>query len=264
MLEFDMNASFANKDGFNFFLVQKFISPGHYVPIYKSEIKPCQGQYFSWAKFSALTSSICKEENDREIRVDFYKSSKSGKHVFLGFSTFTLEHIKGDRSEFEITGKGGKYKVGEMKLRHVQIAKRHTFLEYVFGGCDINLVCAIDFTLSNGDPKDRDSLHYFDMNKNEYLQAISSVGQILQYYDSDKKIPVFGFGAKVPPVTHRASHCFALNGDIFDPEVDGLDGVIEAYQNSLQNVQLYGPTHFSEVLKLVVDMAQSERVNQMN
>ena len=55
----------------------------------------------------------------------------------------------------------------------------------------------------------------------------------MQYYDSDKKIPVFGFGAKVPPNTHRASHCFALNGDIFDPECDGIEGVVEAYKNSL-------------------------------
>ena len=31
------------------------------------------------------------------------------------------------------------------------------------------------------------------MAKNEYLQAIKSVGNILQYYDSDKQFPVYGF-----------------------------------------------------------------------
>ena len=64
--------------------------------------------------------------------------------------------------------------------------KRNTFLEYVFGGCEIQLNIAIDFTLSNGHPSDRDSLHYLDMNRNEYLHAIKSVGEILQYYDSKK------------------------------------------------------------------------------
>ena len=59
-------------------------------------------------------------------------------------------------------------------------------MEYVFGGCEIQLVTAIDFTLSNGNPAEKDSLHYLDMAKNEYLQAIKSVGNILQYYDSDK------------------------------------------------------------------------------
>lgn len=59
-----------------------------------------------------------------------------------------------------------------MKFKSVKINKRHTFLEYVFGGCEMSLVVAVDFTLSNGDPKDKDSLHYFDVNKNEYLNAI--------------------------------------------------------------------------------------------
>ena len=142
-----------------------------------------------------------------------------------------------------------------MKLHNLHFSKRHTFLEYVFGGCEISLAVAVDFTLSNGDPKDKDSLHYFDLNKNEYLNAIKSVGNILQYYDSDKNIPFFGFGAKVPPTEHRASNCFAVNGDIFDPECDGIEGVIEAYKHALNIVKLYGPTHFSEVLKMIVDMA---------
>lgn len=43
MVEFEVAADFSNKDGLNFFLVQKFISPGHYVPVYKSEIKPVVG-----------------------------------------------------------------------------------------------------------------------------------------------------------------------------------------------------------------------------
>ena len=77
----------------------------------------------------------------------------------------------------------------------------------------------------------------------------------MQYYDLDKKIPFLGFGAKIPPTTHRASHCFAVNGDIFDPECDGIEGVIDSYKNALSKVSLYGPTHFSEVLKLIVDMA---------
>ena len=49
----------------------------------------------------------------------------------------------------------------------------------MFGGCEIQLNIAIDFTLSNGHPSDRDSLHYLDMNRNEYLHAIKSVGEIL-------------------------------------------------------------------------------------
>ena len=75
---------------------------------------------------------------------------------------------------------------------------------------------------------------------------------------------MLGFGARVPPVTHRCSDCFAINGDIFNPEVDGLDGVISAYKHSINNVYFYGPTHFASVIKYVADMAENERVSQQS
>jgi hypothetical protein len=48
-----------------------------------------------------------------------------------------------------------------------------------------------------------------------------------------------------PVPSGGTSHCFALNGNIFDPECDGLEGVLEAYLNARKNVNFYGPTHFS-------------------
>jgi len=57
----------------------------------------------------------------------------------------------------------------QCNFNKVVFEKKHSFLEYVFGGCDIDLSIAIDFTLSNGHPQNPDSLHYWDMNKNQYL-----------------------------------------------------------------------------------------------
>jgi hypothetical protein len=34
---------------------------------------------------------------------------------------------------------------------------------------------------------------------------------------------LFGFGAEIMPFKGKAAHCFALNGNIFDPRVDNLD-----------------------------------------
>ena len=125
----------------------------------------------------------------------------------------------------------------------------------MFGGCQIGLSIAVDFTGSNGDPNKRGSLHYkHDMANNEYLQAIKSVGNILQYYDTDKQIPVFGYGARIPD--HGVSHAFAVNGNIFDPEVDGMDGVCEAYERAIKNVSLSGPTNFAPIIELVNDMTE--------
>ena len=155
-------------------------------------------------------------------------------------------------------------KKGSLTLKNLKVERTHSFLEYVFGGCEVDLSIAVDFTLSNGDPRSRDSLHFFDPAKNQYLQAIQSVGSILQFYNTDKQIQLYGFGGAVPPYSNRASHCFALNGNIFNPRVDGLEQVVTTYQQALSNAKLYGPTHFSTILRTVNEMAESEPVNQQH
>lgn len=73
---------------------------------------------------------------------------------------------------------------------------------------------------------------------------------------------MLGFGAAIPPYTHSAEHCFALNGNIFDPEVDGIEEVLEAYKHAIKNVNLYGPTNFSPIIELVNDWVESEPCTQ--
>ena len=51
-------------------------------------------------------------------------------------------------------------------LDKVKFINRASFLDYIFGGCEINLAIAIDFTLSNGNPNDYDSLHCANLDKN--------------------------------------------------------------------------------------------------
>lgn len=147
-------------------------------------------------------------------------------------------------------GKGTKF-----TFQDIQIRKRASFIDYLKGGCEIGLQIAIDFTASNGDPYQSYSRHSLNLDKNQYSKAIKSVGDILKYYDADQMYPVFGFGARLKSSVgqHKGmlSHCFALNGDIYNPEVEGIDGVIESYQKCLHNVELSGPTKFSPIIEYV-------------
>ena len=47
----------------------------------------------------------------------------------------------------------------------VVVQKRVTFLDYIFGGCEISLQVAIDFTASNGEVSNPGSLHFMNGNK---------------------------------------------------------------------------------------------------
>jgi hypothetical protein len=55
------------------------------------------------------------------------------------------------------------------------------------------------------------------------------VGAVLEGYDTDKQFPAFGFGAALPP-SGAANHCFPLNGMPGSPEVEGIQGILQAYR----------------------------------
>uniref|UniRef100_A0A3Q4MFZ3 Copine IVa n=1 Tax=Neolamprologus brichardi TaxID=32507 RepID=A0A3Q4MFZ3_NEOBR len=122
----------------------------------------------------------------------------------------------------------------------------------------LSLQVAIDFTASNGDPRNSCSLHYIHpYQPNEYLKALVAVGEICQDYDSDKMFPAFGFGAQIPP-DYKVSHDFAVNFNEENPECAGIQGVVEAYQACLPKLQLYGPTNIAPIIQKVAKSASQE------
>ena len=92
---------------------------------------------------------------------------------------------------------------------------------------------------------------------------MKAIGDILQYYDSDKMIPTYGFGAKVHGL-HTCMHKFAINGDAYKPECNGIAGVEACYWNSLNHLKFYGPTNFSPIIKLVNERAKTLEVSSVN
>lgn len=79
---------------------------------------------------------------------------KNGKHKNVGNIIFTVNDLKNDKmSQYDLSEKSS------IQFQNLSFERRNSFLEYIFGGCELNLAVAIDYTLSNGDPKDRDSLH---------------------------------------------------------------------------------------------------------
>lgn len=111
---------------------------------------------------------------------------------------------------------------------------------------------AIDYTGSNKDPDDPDSLHWNGQSgkPNHYKMAIHQVGSIVEPYDYDKQIPVFGFGAK--PLFMGASkveHCFPLTGNRENPNCLGVVGIMQKYDKTLMDILFSGPTLFAPVLE---------------
>ena len=77
---------------------------------------------------------------------------------------------------------GNKYKdSGVVFIKSCQIETQPTFVEYLQGGVSMNFSVAVDFTASNGDPRQPQSLHFFDPNrggKNYHFRVSTFVIQL--------------------------------------------------------------------------------------
>ncbi|CAL8259959.1 unnamed protein product [Merluccius merluccius] len=228
-----------------------------------------------WKAFTVPLISLCNGDVHRNIKVLCYDYDNDGGHDFIGeFQTTVTKMSQANSSEVEFEcinpkkqRKKKNYKnSGVIVLRSCKIIREYTFLDYILGGCQLMFTVGIDFTASNGNPREPSSLHYINpLGSNEYLAAILAVGQIIQDYDTDKMFPALGFGAQLPP-DWKVSHEFAINFDPTNPFCSGVDGVAQAYSSCLPHIRFYGPTNFSPIINHVARFAsqalQQERAAQ--
>ncbi|XP_020515068.2 copine-4 [Labrus bergylta] len=221
-----------------------------------------------WKTFKVSLNSLCSGDHERKLQCTVWDWDSNGKHDYIGEFEATFKEMKGaiDGRQVQWPCMNPKYRVkkknyknsGIVILNQCKIIKMHSFLDYIMGGCQIQFTVAIDFTASNGDPRNSCSLHYIHpYQPSEYLKALVAVGEICQDYDSDKMFPAFGFGAQIPP-EYKVSHDFAVNFNEENPECAGIQGVVEAYQACLPKLQLYGPTNIAPIIQKVANSASQE------
>jgi len=223
------------------------------VPVHKTEtimktLNPI------WHPFTLSAQKLCGGDLDRPIVFDCYDWDKHSADDQIGVAETTLRQIQDCHGDLELplinpkkAGKRGYKNSGTLHFKRADVVPVPSFLDYIRGGCEISMVCAVDFTASNGDPKNPHSLHHINpQSPNQYEMAIGAVGNIIIAYDRDGMIPVYGYGGTMPggPV----SHCFALNGNPSNPEVPGVQGILDAYHMAIQNIGLSGPTYFAQVI----------------
>lgn len=232
----------------------------HRTEVIKNNLNP------SWRPVTLPVHSLCGGNRQQQIKIDCYDWDSDGSHDYIGgFITNLEDMLKAGTSEVSYpcinAHKKAKKKhysnSGIINIISCKLVKEHTFLEYIFGGMQINFTVGIDFTASNGNPSQSTSLHYINpYEPNEYMAAIRAVGAVCQDYDTDKLFPALGFGAKIPPAT-QVSHEFAINFNPQNPFCAGVDGILAAYTNCIQYIQLYGPTIVSPIINHVARFAQA-------
>lgn len=208
---------------------------------------------------------------ENPLLIECYNFNSNGKHDLLGKLQTSLVELEklysGGQGEHlflsPAVGHDSQTKVLKSRLFVDKFSEsiQYTFLDYLAGGFELNFMVAIDFTASNGNSRLPDSLHYIDPSgrPNSYQRAIIEVGEVLQFYDSDKRFPTWGFGAR--PIDGPVSHCFNLNGSNTYCEVEGIQGIMMAYTSALLNVSLAGPTLFGPVINNAAIIASQSVAN---
>ncbi|XP_059361515.1 copine-8-like [Carassius carassius] len=236
---------------------------GTFTICHKTEVVKCNLNPV-WQAFTIPVRALCNGDYDRTIKVEVYDWNQDGGHELIGEFSTSYRELKRGQSEFNVyevinpkkkAKKKNYHNSGTVTLRSFFSEIEFTFLDYMKGGTQINFTVAIDFTASNGNPAQPNSLHYINpYQPNVYSLALRAVGEIIQDYGSDKMFSALGFGAKLPP-DERISHDFPLNRNPQNPCCNGIDGIIEAYYQSLKSIKLCGPTNFSPVINHVARYA---------
>ncbi|KAJ8340103.1 hypothetical protein SKAU_G00347360 [Synaphobranchus kaupii] len=160
----------------------------HRTEVVKNNLNPV------WEPFKVSLSSLCSCDEDRKLKCLVWDYDSRGKHDFIGefYATFREMQRIGGGEKVTWDCVNPKYKLkkrnyknsGVVILSDLKLHRVYSFLDYIMGGCQIHFTVAIDFTASNGDPRNSCSLHYINpYQPNEYLKALIAVGEICQDYD---------------------------------------------------------------------------------
>ncbi len=178
-----------------FFTVSRENPDGSDTLVYRSEyIKDDPNP--EWEPCNITSGKLCNGDWNRKLKFEIFDYDSDGNHDFIGEYETTLEEMSAGEGfqilQWDVINKEkkerkkGQYEnSGTVILKSIQIDQDTTFLDFVRGGLRMHLIVAVDFTVSNGDPGNSDSLHYYDRDRpeNPYTMAIKSVGDIFQDYD---------------------------------------------------------------------------------
>ncbi|CAH9145230.1 unnamed protein product [Cuscuta epithymum] len=253
-----------------FLRISRTVEGGSSIPICKTEVLNNNLNPI-WKPVSLSLQQYVNKDN--LLTIECFDFNRSGNHILIGKLHKTvaeLQDLHNSKAGANLISlpsgfrKQEKLLKGQLFVENFTEKKLYSFLDYISSGFELNFMVAVDFTASNGNPQTPYSLHYIDPsgNLNSYQRAIMEVGEVIQFYDSDRCFPAWGFGGMTNPGS--VSHCFSLNGNPSAPEVQGVEGIMNAYSSAMHNVTLSGPTLFSHVINSAANIAAQSLKNTQN
>ncbi|VAI57553.1 unnamed protein product [Triticum turgidum subsp. durum] len=153
-----------------FLLISRMSENGTPVPICKTEVRK-NDLNPKWKPVIMSLQQVGSKENP--LMIECFNFSSNGKHDLVGKMVKSIAELEnmyhsGNGENFFVPASNAHdCHSNEVLKSQVYVEKylensRHTFIDYISAGCQLNLMVAIDYTASNGNPRLPDSLHYID------------------------------------------------------------------------------------------------------
>jgi len=255
-----------------YFVISKQMDNGNWTKVYTSKVKKLTLNP-TWKNITIDIVKLNSGNDKKLLRFEVWDWDRNSAPDYIGKFEADFETIKNERT-FEIINekkqekkKDGYKNSGTMIFEDIEIAEGFSFTTFPLHGTDIAVVFAIDFTSSNGTPHEENSLHKIvdladlsDFNSlNQYQKAITSIGHVLEAYDSNKEFGVYGYGAQFGD-NENMQFEYPLNGNRENPNVEGIQGVLNVYYKTLEDVKLGFPTNFAPIINKICRMAKKDGI----
>ncbi len=151
--------------------------------------------------FTITADKLCRCDENVRLKMEIWDYALDGdqKKKKIGAGYFKVKDAISRTTKYIKTTDENQRLAGFIIFEVFEKEKTFDFIDYLNWGLSLNQMILIDYSKSNGHPKEPDSLHALSSFKvNPYQHAISNVGSILfQYGGKTPVIRMHGFGGKL-------------------------------------------------------------------
>ena len=154
---------------------------------------------------------LCNDDQANPLKITIWDYEKhSTSHDLIGFVESTVSELVAKAKEKTIPVMlvkrekrkwfgGSKLKtVGLLKVLKASVITIPSMLQYLSGGCSLDVMVGIDCTIANGEKGSENGLHYAASHwLNDYQAGLQKLGTIMENFSRGKHSNMWGYGAVI-------------------------------------------------------------------
>lgn len=226
--------------------------------LYKSNPQKNTSKGCFFEPFRMTSNQINSESSN--LKFEFYEYKNGRATSVLGELNISLLGLYNAKNNCVDVFKNNLV-VGKMKIASVDKDNNESFFNYIYAGYTIKTIFALDLSIT----KANDEAH---LNNKDFIQIIEELNirkpntnrekcfevyfdplikltTIMNYFNDTTQLPVYGLGARLPPLHDIDCNLFSLTENIFNPFFENADLLIETIKNKVIDNQKFKSSNVS-------------------